>query len=62
MQGAPEGQGHPCGWQVEGTEPADACGNLHMKAGSSPWLFLAAESLKALSRPCAPCSRLPCQG
>lgn len=58
MQGAPEGQGHPCGWQVEGAEPADACGNLHMKAGSYPWFFLAA---KALSRSWAPCSRLACQ-
>lgn len=32
MQGAPEGQGHPCGWQVEGTEPADVYGHPHMKA------------------------------
>lgn len=36
MQGAPEGQGHPCDWQVEGTEPADAYGHLHIKAVSSP--------------------------
>lgn len=43
MQGAPEGQGYPCGWQVEDTEPADAYGHLHMKAGSSPVPSLAAE-------------------
>lgn len=44
MQGAPEGQGHPRGWQVEGTEPAKAYGVLHMKAGSSPCPSLAAEN------------------
>lgn len=31
MQGAPEGQGHLGGWQVEGTEPADAYGLPDMK-------------------------------
>lgn len=29
VQGAPEGQGHPCGWQVAGTEPADTYGPLY---------------------------------
>lgn len=44
MQGTPEGQGHPCGWQVEGTEPADAYGHLQMKAGNPPCPSLAAEN------------------
>lgn len=44
MQGTPEGQGHPCGWQVEGTEPADAYGHLRMKAGNPPCPSLAAEN------------------